>query len=88
MASPDNVIRVPKPRRESYNPNRPLEKNTLLLNQVRHFHHAERHLPAEQQTGIDINLIKTEGEASAYIRKVTAILHPRGVPVEKVRKAP
>lgn len=87
MASPDNLIRVPKPRRESYNPDRPLDRNALLENQVKHFHHAEQKLPLEQRTGIDIKLIKTEGEAASYIRKVTAILHPHGAHVEKVRRA-
>jgi hypothetical protein len=88
MASPDNVIRVPKPARESYNPDRPLARNALLQAQVKHFHHVEQRLPRERQTGIDVNLIQTEGEASAYIRKITAILHPQGAAVQKVRKAP
>jgi hypothetical protein len=87
MATPDNLIPVPKPRRESYNPNRPLAANALLKKQVEHFHHVEQRLPPEQQTGIDVTLIKTEGEASAYIRRITAILHPQGAG-EKVRKAP
>ena len=88
MASPDNVISMPKPARESYNPNRPLERNALLQAQVKHFHHVEQRLPPEQQTGIDVNLIRTEGEASAYIRRITAMLHPQGAAGEKVRKAP
>jgi hypothetical protein len=68
------VIRVPKPAGE-YNPNRPLSKNTLLLNQVNHFYQAEQKLPAEQRTGIAPEAILTEGQAADYIRKVTAILH-------------
>ena len=86
MATPDNVIRVPKPARESYHPERPLERNALIEAQVRHFHHVEQRLPPEQRTGIDIEQIKTEGQASEYIRKVTAILH--GAQAEKIRKAP
>jgi hypothetical protein len=77
MATPSNVIRVPKPARSSYNPNRLLAKNTLLLNQVKHFHEIEQKLPRGQQTGVNFDSIKTEGQASEYIRKMTAILHPQ-----------
>jgi hypothetical protein len=77
MATPSNAILVPKPSKTSYNPNRPLEKNTLLLNQLKHFREAEKKLPAEKQTGIDIGFIKTEAQAADYVRKVTAILHPQ-----------
>jgi hypothetical protein len=77
MATPSNAILVPKPSRTSYNPNRPLEKNTLLLNQLKHFREAEKKLPAEKQTGIDIRSLKTEAHAADYLRKVTAILHPQ-----------
>jgi hypothetical protein len=42
-----NIIRVPKPNPKSYNPDRPLEKNTLLLNQIRHFLELEKTLPPE-----------------------------------------
>ncbi|HYL78081.1 MAG TPA: hypothetical protein VEU96_27955 [Bryobacteraceae bacterium] len=77
MATPSNVIRVPKAAKSSYNPNRPLEKNTLLLNQVKHFLELEKQLPLEQQTRIDPASIKTEAHASEYVQKMTAILHPQ-----------
>jgi hypothetical protein len=77
MATPSNVILVPRAPRSSYNPNRPLEENTLLLNQARHFREVEKKLPAEQQTGVDFASIKTEGQAGDYVRKMTAILHPQ-----------
>jgi hypothetical protein len=73
MASPP-VIRVPKPAGE-YNPNRPLSKNTLLLNQVLHFLKAEESLPAGHRPGALLASVLTEGQAAEYIRKVTAILH-------------
>ncbi len=73
-----NVIKVPKPERTAYNPDRPLEKNLLIYAQVRHFKEAEAQLPEHQQTGIDINSIKTEGQASRYIRQVTRALHESG----------
>jgi hypothetical protein len=72
------VIKVPKPARTAYNPDRPLEKNLLIHAQVRHFQHAEERLPEHLRTGVDAAAIKTEGQASHYIRKVTKALHESG----------
>lgn len=77
MASPSNVIRVPKPSSGSFHPERLVEKNTLLLNQLKHFRIREQELPPDRQTGIDFDSVKTEGQAAEYIRKLMAILHPR-----------
>jgi hypothetical protein len=79
--NPSNRIRIPKAARSSYNPNRPLEKNTLLLNQVRHFREVEKKLSPEQQSGVNFDSIKTEAQAAEYIQKLTSVLHP------KVKKA-
>lgn len=84
MATPSNVIRVPRPAKSSYNPNRPLRKNLLLLHHVQHFREVEKLLPPDKQSGMDSAKIETEAHASEYIRKMTAILHPHGA---KVRKA-
>jgi hypothetical protein len=65
------VIRVPKPARSSYQPHRPLSKNTLLQNQVKHFRELEKDLPLEHQTGIPLESIETEGRAAEYIRRMT-----------------
>ncbi len=73
-----NVIKVPKPGKTAYNPDRPLEKNLLIHAQVRHFKEAEAQLPEHHKTGVDISSIKTEGQASHYIRKVTRALHESG----------
>jgi hypothetical protein len=70
-----NVIKVPKPGKTAYNPDRPLEKNLLIHAQVRHFKEAEAQLLPHHQTGVDVDSIKTEGQASHYIRKVTRALH-------------
>jgi hypothetical protein len=83
MATPSNVIHIPRPAKSSYNPNRLLKKNTLLLNQVRHFRVVEKKLPPEKQSGIDFESIKTEAHAGEYIRRLTAILHPQGAKVKK-----
>ena len=72
-----NLIRVPKAPKSSYNPNRPIRGNTLLEQQLHHLHTLELRLPPDQWTGLDFRSIDTEGEASEYIRKMTAILHPQ-----------
>jgi len=70
------VIKVPKPPKSAFNPNRPI--SALLRNQILHLQEAELRFPARHQTNIYINKIKTEGEAAKYIQQVTAILHPGG----------
>jgi hypothetical protein len=72
------VVRIPRAARSSFNPNRPLEKNTLLLNQLRHFAHVEGKLPPEERTGMDVASIRTEGQAAEYIRRMTRKLHVPG----------
>lgn len=74
-----NVIRVPKPnRKQSYQPHRLLGKNVLLQNQVKHFKELEKDLPAQHQTGIRHEEIRTEAEAAQYIRRMTEKLHQLG----------
>ena len=72
------IIRVPKTARSSYQPDRPLWKNTLLQNQVKHFLEVEKDLLPEHQTGIPYDSIKTEAHAAEYIRRVTQKLHSGG----------
>ena len=77
--SPSRVIEVPKTDPGAYNPNRPAGK--LLLAQTVHLHEAlTKHLrELEGVLAIDVSSLKTEGDASAYIEKATAILHPQGI---------
>jgi hypothetical protein len=77
MATPSNMIRIPKPSRSSFNMERLLAKNSLLMNQVQHLIQLEKMLPPEKQTGTDHDSITTEGRAAEYIRKMTDILHPK-----------
>lgn len=81
------IVPVPKPSRAAYNPDRPLGANALVKAQVKHFEEADKHLPVELQTGIDASSIRTEGEASDYIRKVTVAIHESGGHAGKVRRA-
>jgi ArsR family metal-binding transcriptional regulator len=67
------LIPVPRPPRSAIDPNRPV--NSLLKTQIMHLHNAERILPARYHTDVYINAIKTEGEASDYIRAVTEAIH-------------
>ena len=69
-------IRVPSPPASAFNKDRPA--GLLLQAQLRHFHHAESgRLPREKRDGRRPEEIRTEGEAAAYIAKITKLLHPR-----------
>ena len=75
MATTSNVVTVPKPNAKSFNKHRLLEKNALIKNQVQHFREIEKTLPPEQQSGMNFDDIKTEGQAAEYIAKLTKFLH-------------
>jgi hypothetical protein len=64
MPRSKRIVPIPQPDAGSFNKDRPLIKNTLLLNQVKHFQEVERTL-------------MTEGQASEYIQRITGLLHPR-----------
>jgi hypothetical protein len=64
MARSKRIVQIPQPDPGSFNKDRPLIKNTLLLNQVKHFQEVER-------------TRMTEGQASEYIQRMTSLLHPR-----------
>jgi hypothetical protein len=86
MATPAPIVIVPKPNRGAYNPNRPLRSNALVAAQVQHFAEADKNLPPEFQTRVDPASIQTEGEAAAYVRKVTEAIHKSGG-TQKVKSA-
>lgn len=67
------LIRVPRPRRSSADPNRPA--NALLKAQIGHLQHAERRLPLRYRSTIYTHAIRTEGEAAEYIHSVTEAIH-------------
>jgi hypothetical protein len=69
-------IFVPKPAKGSFNKER--LASDLLKSQVKHFHELEKNLPHRLQTGRNVEEIRTEGEASDYVKTVTGRLHPRG----------
>jgi hypothetical protein len=80
------VIKVPKPPRNAYDPNRPV--SALLKMQVEHLEEAERRLPTRYRSEVYINAIRTEGEAANYIRKVTEAIHDAHREAEQARRKP
>jgi hypothetical protein len=71
MARQQNVISIPKPPREAFNKHRPVSE--LVWSQV-------EHLAAVVKKDIDDErrAISTEAQASAFIKRMTAHLHPDG----------
>jgi hypothetical protein len=76
MAPQTNRVRVPKSAEGAFNRNRPIGKNSLLANQVKHLHELESTLRKQLETGIRFEDVRTEGDAADYIRRMTAIFHP------------
>src|SRR5579859_511053 len=66
-------ISVPKPATGSMNKNRPL--SDLLRSQVQQMREVEKRLPHFHQTHTNVDEIRSEGQAAAYIRRVTSELH-------------
>jgi hypothetical protein len=83
MAPQTNRVRVPKSGAGTFNRNRPIGKNSLLANQVKHLHELELALQKQLETGIRFEDVRTEGDAAEYIRRVTAIFHPHLVDGER-----
>jgi hypothetical protein len=76
MTKHSYVVKVPRPDPGSYNPDRQL--TGLVQNQIFHFRLAERQLPEEHRSGIDLYSIDTEAKAAEYIGRLTAKLHLAG----------
>ncbi len=70
------MIDVPEVDAGSYDPDRPI--SGLIHMQLVHLSAAEQRFPPDKRTGVNIAMLHTEGQASKYIAKVTAMLHPRG----------
>jgi hypothetical protein len=78
-------IAVPRPAKGSFNKER--RASDLLKAQVKHLYEVEKQLPHQHRTGHNVEAITTEGQASEYIRRVTARLHLRGK-IKVPRSAP
>jgi hypothetical protein len=67
------VIRVPKPPRKAFDPQRPA--GTLLQSQLKHLEWAVRPAAARKGKAFTVKPAKTEAEAAARIAKLSAKLH-------------
>jgi len=79
------IINIPKPGQNAFDKNRPA--GTLLQSQSVHLRHAlskyAHELTAQlkeatELLAVDPGSVKTEGEVSAYSKRVMAILHSQG----------
>jgi len=70
------VMKVAKPPKSAYDHKRFI--SSLIQHQIRHFHDVEKALLKDGQRLTDISKIKTELQASKYLEKMTALLHPQG----------
>jgi hypothetical protein len=80
------LIHVPRPPKSAYNPDRAV--SALLKQQVEHLYDAEKRLPTRYRSEIYVNAIKTEGEASNYIRAVTEAIHEAHTDAARARRVP
>jgi len=78
------VAKVPKTPKSAYDHGRFI--SSLIEHQIKHFHEIEKSLLKPGQELTDIIKIKTELQASEYLKKMPALLHPQGA--EKPRKVP
>src|SRR6266513_824179 len=76
------VAKVPKTPKSAYDHGRFI--SSLIEHQVKHFHEIEKSLLKPGQERTDITKIKPALQASEYLKKMTALLHPQGA--EKPRK--
>jgi len=76
------VAKVPKTPKSAYDHGRFI--SSLIEQQIKHFHKIEKLLLKPGQELTDITKIKTELQASEYLKKMTALLHPQGA--EKPRR--
>lgn len=70
------IQKVPKTPKSAYNHGRFV--SALIKNQLEHFNEVEKSVlkPGEKLT--DVSKIKTELQASKYLKQMTARLHPQG----------
>lgn len=77
------VQKVPQTPKGAYNHGRFI--SSLIEHQLKHFNEVEKSLLKAGEKLTDVSKIKTELQASKYLKKMTARLHPQGA--EKPRRA-
>ena len=84
MAKRKYVVRVPRPHKPRYEPDRPI--TDLVRNQLLHLSVAQRSLPKQHRAPMDVYSIETEAQASEYTRHITSKLHRRSAANVKASK--
>ena len=77
------MMKVPKTPKSAYYHGRFI--SSLIEHQIKHFSEVEKSLLKPGQKLTDISKIKTELQASKYLKRMTALLHPQGA--DKPRRA-
>lgn len=79
------VQKVPLTPKSAYNHGRFI--SGLIEHQLKHFNELEKSLLKAGEKLTDVSKIKTELQASKYLKKMTALLHPQGAekPQKKLR---
>ena len=70
------VQKVPKTPKSAYNHGRFI--SSLIEHQIKHFHEVEKSLARPDERLTEISKLTTELDASKYLKKMTARLHPQG----------
>lgn len=70
------VQKVPKTPKSAYNHGRFI--SSLIEHQLKHFNEVEKSLLKAGEKLTDVSKIKTELQASKYLQRMTARLHPQG----------
>jgi hypothetical protein len=70
------VQKVPKTPKSAYNHGRFI--SSLIHHQLKHFNELEKYLLKAREKLTNVSKIKTELQASKYLKKMTALLHPQG----------
>jgi hypothetical protein len=84
-ATEPNTINVPDTPPDAHDPDRLM--HMMLWENVQGLREAERTLPVDQQSGIDIATLKTEADAGRYIRAVTQRLRQSSPDAVATKKA-
>ncbi|HKD51951.1 MAG TPA: hypothetical protein VKB90_14175 [Candidatus Acidoferrum sp.] len=70
------VQKVPRTPKSAYDHGRFI--SSLIEHQLKHFNELEKSLLKAGEKLTDVSKIKTELQASKYLKRMTALLHPQG----------
>lgn len=79
-------IKVPKVPASAFDKNR--KPSDLIRRQVEHLQHVVARRPDGAALAADARRVRTEGQAAAFIGRVTRLLHAEGAPAPEATMAP